>query len=425
LKTRILVAVPACLLVFSAGGARAQSTPTTCTWEPAGTVRVAVHGRATTIEATPEAILVNGVACGAPDQVELVRVDGGELADRVTLIGEFAPGYTPEASDFDELEVEFYLSDGADTVTVNLGEQADLVRVIGIWVLLNTDGDSDIRLGDVELVKLAAHGGDDWIQAFESSQRVHLYGGSGNDVLQGSDVHADRLYGEGGDDTLQASGGNDLLDGGPGADYASGGSGNDTLVQGAAADGGDELNGGTGIDTVDYSQRTAPVTISIGATSSSGGGPDDGEAGEGDEVASDIEKATGGSGDDVLTGTDEPNTLTGGGGRDVLIGNAGGDTLVGGDGGDHLVGGAGPDKMWGDGGADTLEGESGADTLHGGAATDVLDGGAGADAYFGEGGNDFLYNDDGVAETVNCGPGNADDAEVDSGATDTFIGCEL
>jgi hypothetical protein len=41
------------------------------------------------------------------------------------------------------------------------------------------------------------------------------------------------------------------------------------------------------------------------------------------------------------------------------------------------------------------------------------------------GGNDFLYNNDGLAETVNCGGGNADDAEVDTGAVDTFIGCEL
>ena len=79
--------------------------------------------------------------------------------------------------------------------------------------------------------------------------------------------------------------------------------------------------------------------------------------------------------------------------------------------------------LWGDAGPDTLEGEGGADTLHGGTGIDVLDGGDGVDAYFGEGGNDFLYNDDGVAETVNCGPGNLDDAEAD--ATDTFIGCEL
>lgn len=50
---------------------------------------------------------------------------------------------------------------------------------------------------------------------------------------------------------------------------------------------------------------------------------------------------------------------------------------------------------------------------------------ADADLYTAGAGNDFLYNDDGVAETVNCGGGNADDAEVDTGATDTFIGCEL
>ena len=46
---------------------------------------------------------------------------------------------------------------------------------------------------------------------------------------------------------------------------------------------------------------------------------------------------------------------------------------------------------------------------------------------------DFPLEDEGTllkllvkeGETVNCGAGNADDAEVDTGATDTFIGCEL
>jgi len=58
-------------------------------------------------------------------------------------------------------------------------------------------------------------------------------------------------------------------------------------------------------------------------------------------------------------------------------------------------------------------------------ASSVLAIGTGVDVFTAGGGNDFLYNDDGVAETVNCGGGNADDAEVDTGATDTFIGCEL
>jgi Ca2+-binding RTX toxin-like protein len=70
-------------------------------------------------------------------------------------------------------------------------------------------------------------------------------------------------------------------------------------------------------------------------------------------------------------------------------------------------------------------GDAGDDRLYGSIGSDVLEGGADADTYSAGGGNDFLYNNDGVAETVNCGPGNADDAEVDTGAIDTFIGCEL
>jgi len=57
-----------------------------------------------------------------------------------------------------------------------------------------------------------------------------------------------------------------------------------------------------------------------------------------------IEDATGGSGDDTLTGNDAANVLTGGGGNDVLRGGGGADILAGGDGSDTYVWGAGSGK---------------------------------------------------------------------------------
>jgi Ca2+-binding RTX toxin-like protein len=199
-----------------------------------------------------------------------------------------------------------------------------------------------------------------------------VLGGKGSDVLIGSSAN----------DTLEGGGGNDLLDGGLG---------------------GDVLIGGPGVDTADYSSRTAAVNVSTGGP----GTPTDGEAGEQDEVDPTVENVTGGAGNDTLVGTAAANILRGGGGNDTL------------------QGAEGNDKLYGDAGDDSLLGEAGADKLYGSDGADVLDGGADADVYTAGGGNDFLYNDDGVAETVNCGGGNADDAEVDTGAIDTFIGCEL
>src|SRR5205814_5050102 len=59
-----------------------------------------------------------------------------------------------------------------------------------------------------------------------------------------------------------------------------------------------------------------------------------GETDEGDNVATDIDRVLGGSGDDTLTGDSYANTLNGNGGNDRLDGGRGADTLVGGDGRD-------------------------------------------------------------------------------------------
>jgi hypothetical protein len=72
--------------------------------------------------------------------------------------------------------------------------------------------------------------------------------------------------------------------------------------------------GGDPCDQVLYDSRTAPVTITLDGVA------DDGEAGEGDNVGADIERATGGSGDDLIVGNAAENFLLGGPGNDVLVG---------------------------------------------------------------------------------------------------------
>lgn len=146
-----------------------------------------------------------------------------------------------------------------------------------------------------------------------------LIGGSGPDVLTG-DARASTLSGGPGDDQL---------DGGLGGDF---------------------LSGNEGIDTVLYTSRTVPVTVTVNSVA------DDGAAGEGDTVAADVENVTGGSGADTITGSAGANqllggsggdTLTGGGGADLLNGQLGDDTLNGMDnvnGNDEVNGGNGTDR---------------------------------------------------------------------------------
>ena len=108
-----------------------------------------------------------------------------------------------------------------------------------------------------------------------------------------------------------------------------------------------------------------------------------------------IENASGGAGDDTISGNAEAN---------ILNGNAGDDTINGRDGADIANGGTGNDTLNGDGGADILNGDAGNDTLNGGAGVDNLKGGAGDDTLNGGDDNDLLDGGDGN-DTLNGGAG--------------------
>lgn len=108
--------------------------------------------------------------------------------------------------------------------------------------------------------------------------------------------------------------------------------------------------------------------------------------------------ATGGSGDDTVTGTATVDILRGAGGNDrvygyegndTLYGDAGNDTLYGYAGNDSLRGGDGNDQLYAYEGNDTLRGEDGDDILYASYGTDYLDGGAGDDRVY------FNHNDTG------------------------------
>ena len=97
---------------------------------------------------------------------------------------------------------------------------------------------------------------------------------------------------------------------------------------------------------------------------------------------------------------------------------------------DHHAGAGGPDGLNGGPGSDCLRGRAGADFLAGGRGNDKLTGGGGPDQLLaGPGhdrvlagtGGDLVSAQDGVAEAIDCGPGE-DLASVD--ASDVLTGCE-
>ena len=149
------------------------------------------------------------------------------------------------------------------------------------------------------------------------------------------------------------------------------------------------------------------------------GQPDDGEAGERDNVGSDVEAVWGSRGPDTLTGDDAPNSLFGGPGADTLQGAGGDDTLDGGPGNDAVDGGAGQDRLSGGEDDDTITGGAGRDSVFGDFTDCTVGGGCPA-------GNDRIEVVDGEQDQVQCGPG-ADVVDADARdvtATDPINNCE-
>ncbi|HWU22870.1 MAG TPA: calcium-binding protein [Nocardioides sp.] len=202
---------------------------------------------------------------------------------------------------------------------------------------------NDTLVGSGVANKLFGLGGADSLSGRGGADRLYggvgndaLAGGSGDDTLLGQGA-ADRLAGGDGDDLLRGddptdvqTAGKDTLDGGNGDDDEFGYAGDDTFTAGATANGSDLLVGGTGTDTASYALRSAAVRLSLN------GRYDDGAAGEGDRIGTDVENLTGGKGADLLIGGPTHNLLLGGSGNDDF-------QTVGG-GVDALNGGAGTDK---------------------------------------------------------------------------------
>ncbi len=229
--------------------------------------------------------------------------------------------------------------------------------------IYGNDGQDAVQAGGGNDV-VATIGGHDSIDAGGGNDEV--WAGAGDDSVLGGSGD-DVIYLEDGNDTADAGDGDDTVAGGDGADKIQGGLGQD-VIDGAAGD--DTIDGGDGDDLILGDQGADTLDGGSGADTIDGGsGSDVLRGGTGNDVVSS------GESDDATAS----NQLFGGAGADVLVGFAGTDTLDGGDDDDVLYAGAGADILFGGAGADTLHGEDGDDRLAGGAGGDVIAGGLGVD----------------------------------------------
>ncbi|AAV93680.1 type I secretion target repeat protein [Ruegeria pomeroyi DSS-3] len=286
-----------------------------------------------------------------------------------------------------------------------------------------TEG-NDLLSGDAGNNRIFARDGDDWVSPGIGSDTVD--GGAGNDMVSFIDhrqaVRVDLSEG-------RVTSGRDInhlsnvenVTGSSFADYIVGDDG-DNRLRGAGSydwfigsDGADFYDGGSGRDMVSYVSSSGAVQVDLTRGRGQGG------MAEGDRYQS-IERVTGSSFEDHLTGDAGDNDLRGLGSYDWFVGTAGRDRYDGGSGldmisyasssaavsvdlsqgrgtrgdaakdsyvsvervtgsshDDVLIGDDGRNVLRGLYGEDTLLGNAGVDRLHGGASDDFLDGGAGWD----------------------------------------------
>lgn len=225
--------------------------------------------------------------------------------------------------------------------------------------------------------------GDDQISIFTFSDSngpndpIHYVdGGAGNDNLSYFDGATSltgvdpTVHGGAGNDTLSVDrAGDDSGDmpqsGGPA--YYFGDAGNDTFVMFRSL-ANRNFNGGSGIDSVDYSSFSSAGGLKVTLDNRPGDGPNGF-----DNVHNDVEIVSGSMWDDTLIGSNHDETLIGGPGNDSLLGQGGDDLLDGGSEDDTLIGGPGNDTLLGGDGDDSITGNGGQDSLDGGAGHNVAD----------------------------------------------------
>ena len=249
-------------------------------------------------------IMFNGAQCGsaAMGNTDTIDVVGSVAPDELDL--------SESQGRFAGIHFDLHLNE-ADTLDIFRGDTNDVITVGDLGVSLDADNTLDMAYvgGGQPTVHIDTAGGSDRI----SGQGGHgtggptsvplsivldmggdvVHGGNGPDQIArqqiGSTATADRIYGEGGNDTI-------------------------TL---GSIDDGTIIAGGSGTDTVVGWADGTPLDISLDGIAN------DGKPGAHNNVLPDVENLRGGDGDDVLIGDNGPNQIYGGGGDDHIAGGRG------------------------------------------------------------------------------------------------------
>lgn len=412
----------------------------------------------------------SGGTVNGGEDIIIVSTGGGDIAGDVFSVNSTLPVgtflitggddtiYGGEFGDFIGGDVysrtadpDLFILGGDDLIFGGEGDD-DLYGEVVFGTLDGVSGGNDVMFGGNGEDFIFGQTGDDYIDGGNDNDL--LDGGVGNDTVSyltagagvtvnlalsglqdtvgaGSDELAnfENLEGSRYDDTLRGDGGSNEVDGGLGDDRLFSGKGFDSLIGGFGNDilnttgqsmdtadggtgddefqsdgGGNVLSGGAGNDTVTFASTAFDANINLDA----------GLAGligvSGADLLFQIENATGGDGNDQITGDGGGNVLSGRNGDDTILGLGGIDFIDGGSGDDTLRGGSGIDFITGGGGGDTINGDGGDDDLRGNGGADTVSGGSGSDAVLGNGGADILSGN------------NGDDTLLGGGGNDTING---
>ena len=365
-------------------------------------------------------LLVSGTAGD-----DLIQLQGGADFQNFTIQINNDPSLT-ETFQYSEVnQVTVYAHQGNDRVNNTLlaktriygGTGDDHIQGGYLDDLLAGGEGLDTLIGRHGNDELYGHDGVDWLYGGAGQDLLygfdgddHLIGGDGDDVLAGHTGN-DRLIGGDGIDRLDGNSGDDLLYGNDGDDIINGGIGDDVL---AGADGDDVLNGNGGEDTIYGGDGFDQLFGGNNNDRLVGQDGDDSiNGGSGDDLL------LGNSGDDTLNGDSGDDQLFGGVGHDILAGQTGHDRLIGGTGDDWLDGSDGDDFLNGDDGEDVIYAGQGDDIVSGGNDDDVIAGGDGDDVLNGNGGDDEIYGGGGSDQLSG---GNGDDHLAGQDDDDTVNG---
>lgn len=378
-----------------------NGTPTTLAVSPSATITVDAGAGADTVDlallpaGSYGAAVVNG---GDGDD----RLSGGPAGDR--LVG--GKGHDVVNGNSGNDVLVWNNGDASDDVKGDVG--ADEVEINGATAADQFTITKDATTGhvlihrgnlvaftvDATAEKVTVNGlqGNDEITAGDGLAGVTslvLNGGNGADTIAGGDGD-DVISGGDDSDDLGGGGGDDRISGDRGFDDLRGDAGDDTLVWNNG-DASDNDFGAEGVDTLEVNGAPAGDTVTVDP------GPDWTTVSRSNlilfNLATDAERvafnglggddsltvapgvtasvrADGGSGNDTLTGAEEPDALLGGTGDDTLDAGAGADVIDGQEGddtllaqdetGDFVRGGGGDDLAT----VDRIDALDGLETLH-------------------------------------------------------------